>query len=106
GMGLFSIILAVWVYNDSTNLNMANASLWAVVVLFTSLLGVIIYVLSKPVNPYSIANNRINTSVNQSSNKVATENKYSNTKYFYCSSCGTKNEFGSKFCENCGATIN
>ncbi|MHA2336901.1 MAG: PLDc N-terminal domain-containing protein, partial [Candidatus Hodarchaeales archaeon] len=66
GMGLFSIILAVWVYNDSTNLNMANASLWAVVVLFTSLLGVIIYVLSKPVNPYSIANNRINTSVNQS----------------------------------------
>jgi ABC-type Fe3+ transport system permease subunit len=105
GMVLFNIVLAIWIYQDAMNQNMTNASLWTILVLFTSFLGLIVYFLIKPANHYSVAYNGSYDNLNQPNNSENNEERFSVTGFSFCSSCGTKIEMNSKYCDYCGAKI-
>lgn len=105
GMGIFNILLAIWVYNDAMNQNIPNASLWAAIALITSFLGTIIYFLFKPTNFSRIKANGIYINLNQPNNRNNPNEIYSKTSNLFCSSCGAKNELDSKYCVSCGVKI-
>ncbi|OLS24313.1 MAG: hypothetical protein HeimC3_20310 [Candidatus Heimdallarchaeota archaeon LC_3] len=105
GMGLLNILFAILVYNDAVNQNIPNASLWFVIVLVTSFLGAVIYLLFKPANRYSVTNSGGSSNLNGSNIKIFNKNTHSISRNIFCSSCGTKNVSDSKYCENCGEII-
>ena len=61
-----NIALLVWVARDAKSRGMDSAVLWMVLVMFTSLLGLLIYILSRPqgnlVTCQSCGNNRLQAS--------------------------------------------
>ena len=75
GVIALHIALLVWVARDSKARNMGSGAGWMVLVLFTGLLGLIIYILSRP-----------------KGNLTA------------CPSCGNKRLEGSAKCPHCGNT--
>lgn len=48
GSIVLSIALLVWVARDAKNRGMDNAVMWMILVFFTSFLGLIIYIFSRP----------------------------------------------------------
>jgi len=48
GSIVLSIALLVWVARDAKNRGMDNSVMWMIVVFFTSFLGLIIYIFSRP----------------------------------------------------------
>lgn len=68
-----NIFILIWVYRDAKARGMDNAVLWLVIVLFTGLLGLIIYLVVRP--------------------------KGDTTP---CASCGKKRMAGLTVCPNCG----
>ncbi len=45
---VLNIVLLVWVARDAKSRGMDNAVLWMILVMFTSFIGLIIYILSRP----------------------------------------------------------
>jgi hypothetical protein len=43
-----NIAILVWVYRDSRNRAMDNPALWLILVFFTGLIGLLIYIFSRP----------------------------------------------------------
>jgi hypothetical protein len=64
---VLNIALLVWVARDAKSRGMDSAVLWMVLVMFTSLLGLIIYIFSRPqgelIRCASCGNNRLQASV-------------------------------------------
>lgn len=66
GFFVLNIALLVWVARDAKSRNMDNAVLWMVLVMFTSVLGLIIYIFARPqgnlVKCPSCGNNKLRAS--------------------------------------------
>ena len=45
---ILSILLLVWVARDAKNRSMDNSVLWMLLVMFTNIIGLVIYLLSRP----------------------------------------------------------
>ena len=105
---IIHLFLVYWVYQDAVNKELTNPLLWAIVVLFTSFMGFIIYLL---VN--STTNQTLKTSPNMelkysSTNKstaktIPFDKEYHNAAF--CKVCGAPVEENTIYCSNCGAQI-
>ena len=94
---IISVILAYFVYRDSLSRNSPNAALWAIIVFFTSFIGLIIYFLFKE------NSKNYNPKPTLSSQGIEPQEQLSNRQY--CPICGTQVNNFSKFCLNCGASL-
>lgn len=72
---VISIALLVWVARDAKNRGMDNPALWMIVVFFLNLIGLIIYLLSRP-----------------------------SGKLVYCENCKNRKLEALKSCPHCGNT--
>ncbi len=48
---IISILLAYWAYKDAKSRNMDSPALWAIIVFFLGLIGLIIYLIVRPDEP-------------------------------------------------------
>ena len=94
---VINLILAYFVYRDSTSCNSPNAALWAIIVFFTSFLGFVIYFLFKE--------NKNNYSSKPALSPQEYELQEQPLNRQFCPVCGTQLNNFSKFCSNCGASI-
>ena len=98
---LIDLLLAYIVYNDSLNYNPSNALLWAVIVFFTSILGLLLYLLFRgPQKQY------VTTSPPSNTSSASNTTQFQNQNQKFCSSCGSQLDNNSKFCSTCGALVN
>ena len=94
---IIDLLLAYVVYKDAISNNSPNALVWAIIVFFTSLLGILLYVLLRsPQNHYS---------TNPPSSYSATTSQPQAQIHSFCPSCGTQLDSSSKFCSTCGAVV-
>ena len=82
---LIQLTLSIIVYNHASNNNDPNALLWAIVVFFTSVVGIIIYLL---VQAYQ-----------QNQRQTATSTPR------ICPKCGATLLGQEKYCQNCGTSV-
>jgi len=108
GMG-FNIILAYWVYQDSINKQEPNPMLWAIIVLFTSLVGLLFYLLfsssSKPAEKIPARNNVPEMTSKYDETAYVSFNKRKKELKNFCKSCGSLLEDEAKFCSVCGIEV-
>ncbi len=81
---IFAVILGVWVYRDAESRG-ANGALWLIIVLFTMILGLIIWLLVRP--PKKELEKRVIE------------------KVLICPYCRTENAPNARFCSNCSASL-
>ncbi|MFB0544771.1 MAG: zinc-ribbon domain-containing protein [Asgard group archaeon] len=92
GFWLFiGILLGVWVYHDAKDRG-ENGALWLIIVLFTMLIGLIIWLIVRPEKQVPKSETREKT-------KEVVE------KVLICPYCKTENPPDSNFCVNCGASL-
>ncbi|MHA1168211.1 MAG: zinc-ribbon domain-containing protein [Candidatus Hodarchaeales archaeon] len=90
---LFQLFLAVLIYRDANDNNDPNAFLWGVVVFFTGIIGIIVYLLVKSRSPMK----------QYDPSREIPLRRTSATRF--CPYCGTIVEKTSKFCMDCGAKL-
>ncbi|PVX24674.1 MAG: hypothetical protein CW691_06895 [Candidatus Bathyarchaeum sp.] len=81
---LLGILILVWVYRDAESRNM-NGALWAIIVFFLSVLGLILYLLVRTSPQPASTLNRPITRV--------------------CPKCGQVLDEESKYCPRCGKSL-
>ncbi|MHA2295325.1 MAG: zinc-ribbon domain-containing protein [Candidatus Hodarchaeales archaeon] len=91
---LFQLFLAYIIYKDALKNDPKNATLWGVVVFFAGVIGIIIYLVSKPKDGKSYQPRSRSSTYTPSGKGQATS--------VFCTSCGVKVDADSKFCPNCG----
>jgi len=105
---LIWIFVVIWIYRDAQRRGM-NGALWALLVFFGNLIGLLIYLIVRSDRPLLIAENRP-TLTCPSCRKIVAQN------YIYCphcgkslrsvcAACGKQVEPGWKACPHCGATL-
>ena len=82
---IFAVILGVWVYHDAEERG-ANGVLWQIIVLFTMLLGLIIWLLVRPPKKEMVERRIVE-------------------KVLVCPYCRAENTPNVRFCKNCGASL-
>jgi len=102
GMMIFwlfiNLLLAYLVYKDALSNNSPNALLWAIIVFFTSIIGVLAYVLIRGQQKQYVTNPPQSTT---------SPNSRAQTQiHRFCSTCGTQLDSNAKFCATCGAVVN
>lgn len=122
---ILGIALCVWVYRDAQSRGMNGAVLWMLLVWFTSVIGLIIYLLSRPqgemVQCPHCGNNRLDVSLicphcgyrseNQFRHRderpifMGSESTRKEAVYTLCPKCGREIMGNSKFCRYCGGSI-
>ncbi len=86
---LIQFTLSIIVYNHATNNNDPNALLWAIVVFFTSVIGILIYLLVT-----------IHVQAELQKTKESTSSRAQTTRI--CPTCKAVIPMTDKFCQNCG----
>ena len=106
---IIPVIMCVWVYGDAKKRGMDEA-IWLVIVIFTGLLGFIIYLIVRdPLSPeFGGPTTAVSTPTFTSQTSVqpqygTTQPTASNIKF--CPSCGGKIQSTAKFCNGCGRNL-
>ena len=99
---LFSLLIAFIIYKDALNKGNENALLWFIFVFFTTILGVIVYVI-------------VNISQKSPTPNIFTPVKVYNgdsvyiqaftPKINFCRKCGNKLDVDGRFCQDCGFEV-
>lgn len=110
---LATFFIAYLVYRDAKKNDDPNAALWFIVVFFATFIGVILYLIFRSQNKH-----RVDTSyyhgppprfVNkQSTSQYTTQSTTTQetvSKPKYCKNCGSKLDFDSRFCSDCGFEV-
>ncbi len=110
---VLNIALLVWVARDAKNRGMGSSVGWVFLVLFTSLIGLIIYLFSRPSGELVICefcrNKRLKVATvcphcGNPSKSIETK-PISTSRVEYCPNCGYKISPDAIFCEECGSRI-
>jgi hypothetical protein len=105
GIGI-SLLLAFLVYKDAVNNQDPNPMMWAIIVLFTSLLGILLYVLfrssSRPTQKVSPPREYAGQDSTSDEAPYISYNKRKIAEKNFCKSCGSLLENDAKFCSVCG----
>ncbi len=99
-MFVVNLILAFFVYRDCVSYNSTDGLIWALVVLCTSIIGVVLYLFLRSSTTTSTTEN--STEVASNHLKIGSQTKATYRRY--CNNCGTQIDNFSKFCLNCGAS--
>jgi len=122
---ILNIALLVWVAKDAKNRGMGSPVGWIFLILFTGVIGLIIYLFSRPKGELVICDVCKNKKFrvqkicphcgNSSSPMDVKADKYDKPKtqigsgtgplHKFCTQCGSKNEANSKFCIDCGEKL-
>jgi RNA polymerase subunit RPABC4/transcription elongation factor Spt4 len=98
--GLINLALAVWVYFDSDRKGGAGV-LWALLVLFTGLIGVVVYLLASPSLDQRNGGGGTSASVVATARPAAPPPAAARR----CASCGGEVENDFKVCPFCGTSL-
>jgi len=103
------IIMCVWVYGDAKKRGMDEA-IWLIIVLFTGILGLIIYLIVRdPLlpefggTPAAVSTPTYPTQTSVQPQYGTQQQKASNP--IFCPTCGAKMESTAKFCNHCGQNL-
>ena len=113
---VLNIALLVWVARDAKNRGMGNSVGWIFLVLFTGIIGLIIYLFSRPagelVHCEICKNKRLKVAnvcphCGNSTGRYETKSSSSiqGIENKYCPNCGSTVSMGAAFCEKCGKRI-
>ena len=90
---LFQLLLAWLVYKDANDNHDPNATLWAMIVFLSGIMGIIIYLLVKSRSPKKQYDPNAEIPLRKTS------------AIRYCPNCGTNVDNTSKFCMGCGVKV-
>jgi len=88
------ILIAVWVYNDAQRRG-EEAVVWLLIVLFTNLIGLIIYLIVRGESRRS----------RPAEYQQAFTGQPAPSGTIYCNQCGSPNTRGAGYCNDCGAQL-
>lgn len=94
---IINVFIAYFVYKDAKVKDSHNALIWAIVIFFTSVFGLLIYLIIRQTSGLQAFQPKYDSS-DFPNNNINTTNKF-------CPHCLTKVESDSKFCPNCGFSI-
>ncbi len=88
GLGFFAlwVFLCIWVYRDAERRGM-NGTLWLIIVLFTHVIGLIIYLVLRESTVPS---------------RMSMPPPFPSASVKYCPHCGNPLSLDSKYCSRCG----
>ena len=103
---LINFLIAYLVYNDARKKGDQNAVLWFIIVFFSTILGVILYLIlsnsKKTPSPYYRSAREFQGQTRyQASHGTATVGRQIN----YCKNCGSKLDSDGRFCQDCGFEV-
>jgi uncharacterized membrane protein YhaH (DUF805 family) len=110
---VLNIALLVWVAKDAKNRGMGSSVGWIFLILFTGVIGLIIYLFSRPQGELIICEvcsnkklkvARICPHCGCSSKSIETK-PLSTSRLEYCPNCGGKIPTDALFCDQCGGKI-
>jgi hypothetical protein len=95
---IYWLLIALWVYNDAYRRNL-NAPIWGLLILFTNLVGLMVYTIYKQNNQtcYKCGSlqNKLNTFCSRCGIRINDS----------CANCGSKVAKGDDFCTQCGTKL-
>ncbi|HWG89347.1 MAG TPA: zinc-ribbon domain-containing protein [Candidatus Thermoplasmatota archaeon] len=94
---LLSLALAVWAYRDAESRNMIGI-LWALVVFFFPLLGIIIYLVVRANPPAGLLKSQPVIDYPPPAPGTPSGSRF-------CSQCGSPTQDGARFCSRCGHRV-
>lgn len=110
---ILHIAILVWVAKDAKNRGMGSPVGWIFLILFTGIIGLIIYLFSRPKGELVYCNicknkkfkvTKVCPHCGNASSTVETKT-ISRSQNTYCSKCGNKVFQDASFCEQCGKKI-
>ena len=110
---VLNIALLVWVAKDAKNRGMGNSVGWIFLILFTGVIGLIIYLFSRPEGELIICEvcrnkkfkvARVCPHCGRSSKSIETK-PLSTSRLEYCQNCGSNIPTDAAFCDQCGGKI-